>query len=973
MVSGRGSSLSVCTPVGKDNIRPLGTGGSKFRSFFRIFSNTSRNRRKSFFYAGLAVKARFPFAGARFLNAKRSNRGNSSYTSKRRNLFSSVSSPQKDGKVEANFESQGPKLKINKEKVQNGNFEISNCKCQKVRLVNRYRPQGCVFPCSDKRVSQKIPQVCVSEQEIPIQGNAVWPISCSKSFHQNSCSNCRVFARQRDQNISLHRRYSDNGGEPPISRKPEEYGNPAFSVPGLDHQPGQVPVNPITIDGIHWGTSQNRIGSSSTSKGACAGSDLISFENKEPSMGNGEKVPGNAGFDGINNFCGRKFSFIHAATSTVLTGPLEAIDSPIRSLHSNQETLERAFKVVVSVHQSYQGNSLPTAATTSHPNNRCISDRVGSGIERSESIRHLEDRAKGSPYKCIRNVSGSKCDQTLDHNFNQQSDSSRDRQYNSGIIYKETGRNSLPGPLFSILGASKLLYRPQHYVASCTCARKAEFRSRRPQSDQSRFDRVGNILKSNSESVPGLAETRDRPVCHKQKQKTGPVLFQGPIRGNISSGQPPDELEQPVGLCLSSSELCPISSSKGSIRQNSFVNPNSSSMEKEVLVSFAPSPPHRFSDSIASNTDNNSVKSKNFKHPISCLEIERERWRNQGISQEIADTIIASRRQSTRSVYDSQWRQFHSWCLERKVNPVSATIPIVLEFLHEKREKGCSSNTLAVSVAAISAFHNNVDGVPISKSLAISRYIKGVKLLNPQKLSLAPPWCLGSVLTILAKSPFEPMANCDLKLLTMKTVFLLAVCSARRVSELQALSCSPPFTIVHGGKASLRTVSEFLPKCASDWHRRQSIELPSFYHIHNTTVVERNFHNMCPVRALKFYIDRTKELRKSDQLFVLHSPPKRGFPASKSTISRWIVDLIRHAYAVLGKSFPSVPHAHQTRAVATSWADFAKCNIQEITRAAMWSSSSTFVKHYKIDIFHDHENSLSHKVLSSATEHVNRE
>lgn len=45
-------------------------------------------------------------------------------------------------------------------------------------------------------------------------------------------------------------------------------------------------------------------------------------------------------------------------------------------------------------------------------------------------------------------------------------------------------------------------------------------------------------------------------------------------------------------------------------------------------------------------------------------------------------------------------------------------------------------------------------------------------------------------LNFLVKSPFEPLGQADLKFLTWKTTFLLAKCSAKRVSELQSLSVS---------------------------------------------------------------------------------------------------------------------------------------------------------------------------------------
>ena len=50
-----------------------------------------------------------------------------------------------------------------------------------------------------------------------------------------------------------------------------------------------------------------------------------------------------------------------------------------------------------------------------------------------------------------------------------------------------------------------------------------------------------------------------------------------------------------------------------------------------------------------------------------------------------------------------------------------------------------------------------------------------------------PQWDLGIVLEALSKPPYEPLPEVSLKHLTLKTIFLIAMASAGRRSELQAL------------------------------------------------------------------------------------------------------------------------------------------------------------------------------------------
>ena len=69
----------------------------------------------------------------------------------------------------------------------------------------------------------------------------------------------------------------------------------------------------------------------------------------------------------------------------------------------------------------------------------------------------------------------------------------------------------------------------------------------------------------------------------------------------------------------------------------------------------------------------------------------------------------------------------------------------------------------------------------------ISDMIASMELQRPRVMPVLPQWDLGIVLEALSKPPYEPLWEASLKHLTFKTVFLLAMASAGRRSELQAL------------------------------------------------------------------------------------------------------------------------------------------------------------------------------------------
>ena len=62
--------------------------------------------------------------------------------------------------------------------------------------------------------------------------------------------------------------------------------------------------------------------------------------------------------------------------------------------------------------------------------------------------------------------------------------------------------------------------------------------------------------------------------------------------------------------------------------------------------------------------------------------------------------------------------------------------------------------------------------------------------MRPRLTPVLPQWDQGIVVEALSK-PYEPLREASLKHLTLKTVFLLAMASAGRRSELQALMSDP--------------------------------------------------------------------------------------------------------------------------------------------------------------------------------------
>ena len=136
-----------------------------------------------------------------------------------------------------------------------------------------------------------------------------------------------------------------------------------------------------------------------------------------------------------------------------------------------------------------------------------------------------------------------------------------------------------------------------------------------------------------------------------------------------------------------------------------------------------------------------------------------------------------------------------------------------------------------------------------------------------------PSWDLPKVLRFLLSDTFEPLRSAPLRALPKKVLFLLALATAKRVGELQALS---PIVSFVGGDACLSYVPEFVAKS-----RLLSRSIPRSFLVKSLSDFAAGLEDdllLCPVRALRIYLDRTLSLAPSRRrLFVSLSCPTRAF------------------------------------------------------------------------------------------------
>ncbi|MPC95382.1 hypothetical protein E2C01_090590 [Portunus trituberculatus] len=168
----------------------------------------------------------------------------------------------------------------------------------------------------------------------------------------------------------------------------------------------------------------------------------------------------------------------------------------------------------------------------------------------------------------------------------------------------------------------------------------------------------------------------------------------------------------------------------------------------------------------------------------------------------------------------------------------------------------------------------------ISQNMDLSDLFQGFAMSAPPRSPCIPAWDLPLVFNSLTKAPYEPLRLASLQDVTLKVSFLLALASARRVSELHGLSAE----VRHSRGRSSMTFSlaaDFLAKTQVPGDDSQS-EF-SIRALAKSVGDSESDWLLCPVRE---YLRRTRDCRpRWSRLFVTVSEPQRVIQRAYQDVS----------------------------------------------------------------------------------------
>ena len=407
-------------------------------------------------------------------------------------------------------------------------------------------------------------------------------------------------------------------------------------------------------------------------------------------------------------------------------------------------------------------------------------------------------------------------------------------------------------------------------------------------------------------------------------------------------GCPSPALGRSPSIRLSSDRHHKESASQTEVIEELRVDSHSSVLASEGLVS-RPSGTiiRRFHHAVRSKRSSKTaplppVPPKSAYASADCMATLKRFAIQAGFSPAVAGQLIFSRRLSTSLNYQARWGTYRKWCKDFHHRSSSPSIAKIADFLtYMFKNKGAALSTIKGYRAMLAAVFKfplpEISSSPVLKDL-----VRSFEISAPRPIFPPPPWDLDKVLEFLSGPPFEPLARASFLDKTKKALFLLAMATAKRVSELQALSFSVSFQgedlVLYYDpffRAKTESVINPLPR---------SVVVPSLSDFAGD--LPERLH--CPVRAVRYL---RKAARSASfippRMFVSPKNPKRSM--SKNAMSFYLRQLIIDSGAV---SSARPPRAHDIRGIATSLNYYSNLSLTSLMQVATWKSKRVFASRY---------------------------
>ena len=881
-------------------------------------------------------------------SSKECYNSNTPSISERRVLVDILLSSKENGRLATNSESETPQQIYKTKKIQNGDTENSSKLTNQGQMGNFYRLKRCLpaYPYSSFR--PEVASLPHSRPRVRVPVSSIWPCYKSKGFYSSSKNSSGLHKTSRYPNTRLFRRLDYHKQVTGRGKSPSSYCDGYCDKIGIYHKYKKIQPRSVTTSSFSRSKTgpEFRSGNTVSRKGCQHDPMCRDFETVRviPSNSLAKSVRTNGQLSGS----GSVVPISHETHSVASFVPLQSVSQSLVQDDSHDGNREVRINVVGKPQQSDSGCGVSTTSFSAHFDDRCLPVRMGRPFAFSDGQWDMVTPRVQGAYQPSGALGSLQISSELRRRGQREIHSPQIRQLHGGVVYQSTRGDEVSNPMSAHERLTPLVYPSGSFYfcgshsGSVQCLGGQFVQGRVPKSN-----RMVPVSSDSSNFVQGDLLAVDRPICVNQESQTSSILFQNAGSESSSSRCPLDLMVRDDSIRFPanfSSTKDPPEDSRGRLSGSSDCTILASPVLVQSTDGIDSGSATLSSRDTRSSTNAGVESSISRSRPLApdCMAIVAKRFQEEGFSEQSADLAARGRRESTYKVYSARLRSFFNWCKQRKVTPSEASIGVVADFLKSKFDQGLQVTTVKGYRSAIQAIHRGFqDGSSVGNNRSLNFLIEGMFIKRPPVRKIMPSWDLPTVLEFLRGPPFEPAQAASLRDLTLKTVFLIAMASGRRSSELHALAIGK--YVVFG---KLGVTLYFCPGFLAKNERSNFTATPLFLPSLNPQSSQRRDRLNCPVRILRWYLDRTSTVRvvkgiTIQQLFI--TTRKNFKPAAKATLAGWLVDVIKRAKAVSGE-FPLT--AHSTRAISSSWAFNHGISINEIINTVAWKSETSFVTCY---------------------------
>lgn len=808
------------------------------------------------------------------------------------------------------------------------------------------RSAGRLLSHSDPSRVQEVSSLRFPGEDLSVQDSVLRSVHSPSSIHKSYVHCCQSSSSQRNKDLSLSRRLAPSfpvsvsvlGGFESNSRLDTEART--------SNQLEEVSPISLTIQDLF----RSETGNSSFS-GFSVRSKNLGLSRKSPELsGYGylfrkglDEPPGNSG---VNRKVCLPGETSHEAPSILPQGAMEQENASRLLLLSNLGPYQGGSKVVVRSKKIRERSLSISVEPEPRTVCRLVRSRMGSDVGCKRNFRFVECDRKRMAHQQEGVESNPPESRTLPTIRTGTNSSGSFRQHHSVVLHKKTGGHSFLLPQ----RGSK---RPPFVGREAQDSAPNKIHSGSPQRESGLLEqeapgsvhRVDFARRSVQVAVETLGSTSGRPVRDEQIEQAPNLLLSCPGPSSLPDGRNATELvgSGPLRLPAVQDVRCGVEEISAPLQHQDDVDSPLLAFQGLVPSSHGsldrlpeePSKQSRFTQTAPLQ----EISRKPVKSAANCVQTIERLLRSKGFSKKAAQSIARARRPSSIKVYESKWNMFRSWCKDHDISSSRTSVTQIADFLLFLGNKNLSVSTLKGYRSMLATVFRH-RGLDISNNQDITDLIKSFGTSKRSDAKVVS-WNLDVVLKWLMSEKFEPMDSASLRDLTRKTLFLVLLATAKRISEIHALDKRVGFS---ASKAICSFKLFFMAKNETPSHPwPRSFEIPSLSEL----VGKEQERFLCPVRALKYYLRRTKDIRgPSDSLWCSVRNPLR--PMSKNAMSFFIRDLISEAHSNISENDLKMckVKAHEVRAISTSLAYKRNLSLQDIVQATYWRCKSVFALHY---------------------------